>query len=72
MNLGQLQSSLTYTRLQNYTTLVVGKHGIHTFKVVVVVLLPLLLFDVFVPTSAHSLLFLAKWFVQIYTLNSVV
>ena len=60
-------ASVTYTRSQNYTTMVVGKHGIQTFKVVVVVLLLLLLsFDSFIPTSAHSLLFLDKWFVQIY------
>ena len=32
---------------------------------VVVLLLFLLLFDVFVPTSVHSLLFLHKWFAQI-------
>jgi hypothetical protein len=35
--------------------MVVGKHGIQLLKVVVVV-----------PTSAHPLLFLDKWFVQIY------
>ena len=47
--------------------MVVGEHGIQTFRIVVVMLLLLLLsFDVFVPTSAHSLLFLDKWFVQIY------
>jgi hypothetical protein len=49
----------------------VGKHAIQTFEVVVDVLLLLLLsFDVFGPTSAHSLLFLDKWFVQIY-LNAI-
>ena len=48
--------------------MVVGEHGIQTFEVVVVVLSLLLLlsFDVFVPTSAHPLLFVDKWFVQIY------
>ena len=57
---------VTYIRLQNYTNLVVGKHGIQTFKVVVVVLLYLLLTsDIFVPTNTHPLLFLDKWFVQI-------
>ena len=66
-------ANMRYTRLQNYTNMVVGKHGIQTFKVVVVVLLLLLLsFDVFVPTSAHPLLFLDKWFVQIYlNVNSI-
>jgi hypothetical protein len=45
----------------------VGKHRIQTFEVAVVVLLRLLLsFDGFVPTSAHLLLVLDKWFVQIY------
>ena len=58
---------MLYTRSQNYTSMVVGKHGIQTSKVAVVVLLSLLLpFDVGVPTSAHSLLFLDKWCVQIY------
>ena len=47
--------------------MMVGKHGIQTFEVVVVVLLLLLLsFDVFVPTCAHPLLFLDEWFVHIY------
>ena len=56
---------MTYTREQHYIKKVVDKHGIQTFEVVVVVLLLLLLsFDVFVPTSAHPLLFSDKWFVQ--------
>ena len=43
--------------------MVVGKHGIQTFEVVVVVLLLLYLsFDGFVPTSPHS--FPDKWFVH--------
>ena len=47
--------------------MVVGKHGIQTFEVVIIVLLLLLLsFDVFVPTSAHTFLVMDKWFVQIY------
>ena len=41
--------------------MVVGEDGIQTFEVVVdVVLLLLLSFDVFVPTSAQPLLFLDK------------
>jgi hypothetical protein len=55
-------SNMTYPRLQTYTNTVAGKHGRQTFEVVVV----MLLFDVFVPTSAHLLLLLDKWFVQIY------
>jgi hypothetical protein len=56
-----------YTRSQNWTNLVVGKHEIQTFEVVVVVLLFLLLsFGVFVPTNAHPLVFIDKWFAQIY------
>ena len=54
-------------RSQNYANMVVGEHGIQrTFKVVVVVLsfLLLLLFDIFVLTSAHPQLILDKWFVQ--------
>ena len=49
-----------YTRSRNYTNKVVGEHGIQKFEVVIVVLLLLLLSfdDVFVPTSAHPLLFL--------------
>jgi hypothetical protein len=34
--------------------------------VVVVLLILLLSFDVFIPKSAHPLLYLDKWFVQIY------
>ena len=46
---------------QNYTNLVVGKHGIQTSEVVIIVLLLLYLsFDAFVPTSAHPLLFWAS------------
>ena len=43
-------ANMTYTRSQNYTNMAVDKHGIITFKVVLVVLLLLLLsFDVLVP-----------------------
>jgi hypothetical protein len=60
-------ADMTYTRLQNYTNVMVGKHGIQTFKVMVVVLLLFLSsFDVFVLTDAHPLLILGMWFVQIY------
>ena len=51
--------------------MVVNEHGLQTFEVVVVVMLLLLLwFDVFFPTNAHPLLFLDKWFVQIYSNDS--
>ena len=47
---------MMYTRLQDYTNMVVGEHGIQTFKVVIVVLLILLLlFDVFPPPQVHIL-----------------
>ena len=50
-----------YTRLQNYTNMVVGAHGIQTLEVVLVVLLFLLLsYYTFVPTSAHPLLFFGQ------------
>ena len=43
-------TNMMYTRSQNYTSMVVGQHGIQTFEVVVVaLLLSLLSFDVFVP-----------------------
>ena len=43
----QLTANMTYTRLQNYTIMMVGEHGIQNSKLVVVVLLLLLLsFDV--------------------------
>ena len=58
-------TNITYTRSQNYTNLVVGKHEIQTFKVMVVVVVPLLII-ICVHISAHPLLFLVKWFVQIY------
>ena len=60
--------NMTYTKLQNYTNVMVGKHGIQTSKVVVVVLL-LFSIDVFVLTSAHPLLILDGWFVQIYLMS---
>ena len=53
-----LIANMTYTKW-NYITMVVGEHGIQTLKVVVIVV-------VFVPTSAHPLVFSDKWFVQIY------
>jgi hypothetical protein len=52
---------VVYTILQNYTSMVVDKHGIQTFKVLVVVLLLLLLsFDVLVPTNSSPLVFMNK------------
>jgi hypothetical protein len=57
-------TNVMYTRLQNYTNLMIDKHELQTFEVVVVVLLLVLLsFDVLVPTSAHPILFSNKWFV---------
>ena len=57
-------TNMTYTTSQNDTNMVVDERGIQTLKVVVVVLLLLMLsFNVSVPTSAHSLLFLDKCFV---------
>ena len=59
--------NMAYTRSQNYTNKTVGEPEIQTYEVVVVVLLIMLLsFNVFVPTSAHPLLFLDEWFVQRY------
>ena len=49
-------TDMTYTRSQNYTNMVVGEHKTHTFEVIIV----MLLFDVFVFTSAHPLLFWDK------------
>jgi hypothetical protein len=48
--------------------MMVGEHGIQTFEVVIIVLLLLLLSfdDIFVPTSAHPLLFLDNGFPRIY------
>ena len=58
---------MTYTRSQNYITMVVGKHETPTFKVVTFVLLfLLLLLDIFAPTNAHPFIFLNKWFVQMH------
>ena len=56
-----------YIGLRNYTYMMVGKYGIQTFKLMVVeAKLLLLSFDAFVLASAHPLLFLDEWFVQIY------
>lgn len=61
-------ANMTFTTLQNYiTNMVVGKHGIRTFKVVIIVLL----FDIFVPKIAHPLLCLDNCDVWIY-LNEIV
>ena len=65
-------TNVLYTRSQNCTNMVVGEHGIQTFKVVLVVLLLLLPFDILVLTSGHPLLFFDKCFNQIYTLNSII
>ena len=53
--------NMTYTRSKKYTNMMIGKHEIQRFKVVVVVLLLLLsLFGVFVLTSAQPLFLLDK------------
>jgi hypothetical protein len=67
MKFGQISlANMTYIRSQNYTNIVVGKHRLQAFDVVVVMLLLMLLsFDVFVPKSAHLLLFLDKQFVHL-------
>lgn len=45
MNFGTIPTAnMTYTRSPNYKNVVIDKHGIQTFKIVVVVLLFLLLF----------------------------
>jgi hypothetical protein len=46
--------------------MVVGEHEFLLELVVIVVLLLLFSLDVSIPTSAHPLLFLDKWFGQIY------
>ena len=51
-------TNMMSTRLQNYSKMVCGKHGIQTFEVVVVVLL-LLLFDGFVP-QVHILYYFGQ------------
>jgi hypothetical protein len=58
-------ANMTYTRSETYTNMVVGKHRIENIKSCGLLLL-LVFFDFFVPTRAHFLLFLDKWFVQIY------
>jgi hypothetical protein len=60
MNFGSfLTANMTYAISKNYTIMVVGKLGIHTFKVIMIVVLLLLMlpFDVDVPTSASLILF---------------
>ena len=63
--------NMTYTSLQNYTNMMVDRHGIQTFEVMIVMLLVLLLSsDAFLFPSAHPLLFIDKRFVQIIYLNA--
>ena len=52
-------ANMMYTKLQNHEN-VVGEHGILTFEVVVVV------WCFCVYKCTHALLFLDKWFVQIF------
>ena len=67
-----LTANMMYIKLQNYTNMVVGEHGIQTFKLWLLLLLLLLLsFDVFVPTMHIPYEFWTKGFVQIY-LNAVI
>lgn len=52
-------ANMMYTQSQNYTNTMVGEHKIHTFEIVIVMLLLVLLsFAIFVPTSTHLLLLL--------------
>jgi hypothetical protein len=54
-------ANLTYGKSQNFTNIMIGKHGLRTFKVVLVVLLPLLLaFDVFSPQMHIPYYFLSS------------
>jgi hypothetical protein len=69
MTFGQFQLPMWHT-LDNKTTQIwwLTKMEYKYLKLLVIVLLLLLLtFDVFVTTSAHTLLFWLKWFVQIYS-----
>ena len=70
MNFGQFQSQVWHT-LDGKTTqiwwLVDMEYKHSTLWLLYVMLLLLFSFDVFVPTSAHLLIFLNKWFVQIYS-----
>ena len=60
--MGNSIANMMYTWLQNYIDMVVGKHKIQIFEVVIVVLLFLLLsFDIFVLTSAHPIIFNFFW-----------
>ena len=69
-------ANMTYTRLQNYTNMMVDEHGIQTFGVVVVYIISFIVvflyfyIFIFFPTSAHPLLFLGKWFVHMYLANA--
>ena len=40
-------ANMTYTRLQNYTNMMVGEHGIQTFGVVVVYIISFIVFFFF-------------------------
>ena len=45
---------MMYTRLQNYTNMMIDEHGIQTFKVVIVVLLLLMLSFVIMFPQVHT------------------
>ena len=64
---------MTCTRLQNHKNMVVGEHRLQNIRrcgccgVAFAIVI-----DVFVPTCAHPLLFLERWFLQIFlNINSL-
>ena len=60
-------ANMTYNKSQNYTNIMIGKHRLQTFEVVVVVLLLLLLtFHVFSLQMHIPYYFLDQWSIQIY------
>ena len=62
-----LPDDITRISWQNYTNMVIGEHGIQTFKVVVILLLLLVLsFDVLVLKSANPLLLRGHVIVKLY------
>lgn len=64
---GQFQLLISHAKDYKTTLMVVGEHGIQKFEIAVVMMLFLMMsYDVIVLTSAHPLLFLDEWLVQIY------
>ena len=63
--LDSIASNMAYTRLQNYTNMMVGKHGIQIFEVMVCYVIAFIVVVwCFISKNTHPLLYLGKSSIQ--------